>query len=149
MITDGISHAIQLAVAPVFMLTAIAGLISALATRLARIIDRARSLEERIHEGRLIDRPAVVATYLELRRLKVRGRVVNAAVGLLALAAMMIGATVLSLFLGETTTSQVSPLVSVTFLSGVVCFVLALCCFLVETLLASSTLQFRDQPPLE
>jgi hypothetical protein len=44
MITDGISHAIELAVAPVFMLTAIAGLIGALATRLGRIIDRARSL---------------------------------------------------------------------------------------------------------
>lgn len=147
MITDGISHAIELAVAPVFMLTAIAGLIGALATRLGRIIDRARSLEERIHEGRLVDQPAVEATYLELRRLKTRGRVVNASVGLLALAAMMIGATVLSLFLGETTDSRISPLVSVTFLSGVVCFVLALVCFLLETLLAGYTLQFRDQPP--
>lgn len=149
MITDGISHAIQLAVAPVFMLTAIAGLIGALATRLGRIIDRARGLEERIREGRLVDQPAVEATYLELRRLKVRGRVVNASVGLLALAAMMIGATVLSLFLGETTDSRISPLVSVTFLSGVVCFVLALVGFLLETLLAGYTLRFRDQPPLE
>jgi len=149
MITDGISHAIQLAVAPVFMLTAIAGLIGALATRLGRIIDRARGLEERIREGRLVDQPAVEATYLELRRLKVRGRVVNASVGLLALAAMMIGATVLSLFLGETTDSRISPLVSVTFLSGVVCFVLALVGFLLETLLAGYTLRFRDHPPLE
>ncbi|MCA3075102.1 MAG: DUF2721 domain-containing protein [Rhodocyclaceae bacterium] len=149
MITDGISHAIQLAVAPVFMLTAIAGLIGALATRLGRIIDRARNLEERIREGRLVDQPAVEATYLELRRLKVRGRVVNASVGLLALAAMMIGATVLSLFLGETTDSRISPLVSVTFLSGVVCFVLALVGFLLETLLAGYTLRFRDHPPLE
>ena len=93
--------------------------------------------------------PAVEATYLELRRLKVRGRVVNASVGLLALAAMMIGATVLSLFLGETTDSRISPLVSVTFLSGVVCFVLALVGFLLETLLAGYTLRFRDHPPLE
>jgi hypothetical protein len=147
MVTDGISHAIQLAVAPVFMLTAIAGLIGALATRLGRIIDRARGLEERIHEGRLVDQPAVEAIYLELRRLKVRGRVVNASVGLLALAAMMIGATVLSLFLGETTTSRVSPLVSLTFLAGVGCFVLALVGFLLETLLAGYTLRFRDQPP--
>ena len=149
MVTDGISHAIQLAVAPVFMLTAIAGLIGALATRLGRIIDRARGLEERIHEGRLVDQPAVEAIYLELRRLKVRGRVVNASVGLLALAAMMIGATVLSLFLGETTTSRVSPLVSLTFLAGVGCFVLALVGFLLETLLAGYTLRFRDQPPPE
>ena len=146
MITDGISHAIQLAVAPVFMLTAIGGLIGALATRLGRIIDRARSLEERIQEGQQVDQPTVEATYWELRRLKLRGKVVNASVGLLTLSAMMIGATVLSLFLGETTASRVSPLVSVTFLSGVICFVLALVCFLCETLLAGYTLKFREQP---
>lgn len=147
MVTDGISHAIQLAVAPVFMLTAIGGLIGALATRLGRIIDRARDLEERIHDGRQVDHRAIEATYWELRRLRLRGRVVNASVGLLALAAVMIGATVLSLFLGETTTSRVSPLVSVTFLSGVLCFVTALVFFLWETLLAGYTLQFREQPP--
>lgn len=147
MVTDGISHAIQLAVAPVFMLTAIGGLIGALATRLGRIIDRARDLEGRLREGRLVEPAAVEATYWELRRLKLRGRVVNASVGLLALSAMMIGATVLSLFLGETTASRVSPLVSVSFLSGVVCFVLALVGFLAETLLAGYTLQFRDRPP--
>ena len=79
--------------------------------------------------------------------MRLRGRVVNASVGLLALAAVMIGATVLSLFLGETTTSRVSPLVSVTFLSGVLCFVTALVFFLWETLLAGYTLQFREQPP--
>ncbi len=146
MVIDGVSNAIQLAVAPVFMLTAIGGLIGALATRLGRIIDRARDLEERIHEGRLVDQPAVEAIYWELGRLKLRGRVVNASVGLLTLSAMMIGATVLSLFLGETTASKVSPLVAICFLSGVVCFVLALVCFLWETLLAGYTLRFRERP---
>ena len=47
---DAISHSIQLAVAPVFMLTAVASLIGALATRLARIIDRARALEDKLDE---------------------------------------------------------------------------------------------------
>ena len=40
------SHAIQLAIAPVFLLTGIAGLLAVIANRLGRIIDRARSLEE-------------------------------------------------------------------------------------------------------
>ena len=42
-----ITHGIQLAVAPVFLLTAVAGMIGAVAGRLARIIDRARVVEDR------------------------------------------------------------------------------------------------------
>lgn len=40
-----ISHAIQMAVAPVFLLSGVAALIGVLTTRLSRIIDRARVLE--------------------------------------------------------------------------------------------------------
>jgi len=43
-----ISHGIQLAVAPVFLLTAVSTMIGTVAGRLARIIDRARLLEDRI-----------------------------------------------------------------------------------------------------
>ena len=45
--TDAITHGIQLAVAPVFLLTAVSGMIGAVAGRLARIIDRARLVENR------------------------------------------------------------------------------------------------------
>jgi Protein of unknown function (DUF2721) len=41
-----ITHGIQLAVAPVFLLTAVSGMIGAVAGRLARIIDRARRVED-------------------------------------------------------------------------------------------------------
>jgi len=40
-----IAHAIQLAIAPVFLLTGIAGLLGVMANRLARVIDRGRWLE--------------------------------------------------------------------------------------------------------
>jgi len=143
MVADTVQHAIQLAVAPVFMLTAIAGLIAALATRLARIIDRARDLEGRTLGGRAGDNDLV---YVELRRLKVRGRVVNGAVALLTLSAMLIGATVMALFLSETLTTGNAPLVATTFIAGVTCFVLALMCFFAETLLAGYTLKFKQRP---
>ena len=42
---DTVSHGIQLAVAPVFLLTAVSGMIAAVAGRLARIIDRARNVD--------------------------------------------------------------------------------------------------------
>src|ERR1700756_5752428 len=41
-----VTHVIQLAVAPVFLMTAIATLISALNVRLGRIVDGQRTLEE-------------------------------------------------------------------------------------------------------
>ena len=44
--TGGIAHAIQLAVAPVFLLTGIAALLAVMTNRLARVIDRARSIEQ-------------------------------------------------------------------------------------------------------
>ncbi len=40
-----IAHLIQLAIAPVFLLAGIAGLLNVLASRLARVVDRGRSLE--------------------------------------------------------------------------------------------------------
>ena len=43
---DDISHVIQLSIAPVFLLTAIAGFVNALLGRLARAIDRRRILDE-------------------------------------------------------------------------------------------------------
>ena len=42
-----VGHAIQLALAPVFLLTGIAGILNVMAGRLARIIDRGRQLTER------------------------------------------------------------------------------------------------------
>ena len=88
--SSAVAHGIQLAVAPVFMLSAVAALITALATRLSRIIDRARNIEERLAAGTV---PHEDAAYWELNRLRLRGRVVNWSVGLLVVCAMLIGAT--------------------------------------------------------
>ncbi len=136
---DAISHSIQLAVAPVFMLTAIAALLGALATRLARIIDRARTLEDRL-EADLIKHEAEI--YVELKLLRQRGRIVNSSMILLTLSATLIGATVIALFLVETIALRSSVVVPWTFLGGVVMFVCALLCFLGETLLAGKALDF-------
>ncbi len=136
---DAISHSIQLAVAPVFMLTAIAALLGALATRLARIIDRARTLEDRL-EAEVVKHETEI--YAELKLLRKRGRVVNSSMILLTLSATLIGATVIALFLVETIALRSSVVVPWTFLGGVVMFVSALLCFLGETLLAGKALNF-------
>lgn len=136
-----IVHAIQAAVAPVFMLTAVAGMIGALATRLSRIIDRARWIEERLDLQRFKNEEAA---YWELRRLRLRGSVVNWSIGLLVFCALFIGATVTGLFLEITMDAFRNDFVRWSFLGGILCFSLALICFLAETLLATHTLRFAN-----
>ncbi len=134
-----IVHGIQAAVPPVFMLTAVAAMIGALATRLSRIIDRARWIEERLDLHRFKNEGAA---YWELRRLGLRGSVVNWSIGLLVFCALFIGATVMGLFLEITMEAFRNDFVRWSFLGGILCFSLALICFLAETLLATHTLRF-------
>jgi len=136
-----VTHGIQLAVAPVFLLTAVAGMIGTVAGRLARIIDRARILEERIDAAPSSD--LMESSFTELRRLQKRGRLANLSIALLTFCAIFIGLTIVALFIGETTELQIFRLATISFLSGVVCFLLALLGFLTETLLATRVLKFR------
>jgi hypothetical protein len=142
-----VTHGIQLAVAPVFLLTAVAGMIGTVAGRLARIIDRARLLEDRIDAA-----PAgnpMTHAFAELGQLRLRGVLVNACIALLTFCAIFIGMTIMALFLGETTEMQIFRVATILFLSGVVCFVLALVGFLAETLIATRILKFDRNTPHE
>ena len=137
---DAISHGIQLAVAPVFLLTAVAGMIGVVANRLARIIDRARLVEAKLKEGE--QSPAQDAAWTELGELRFRGLLANGSIGLLTLCAFMIGGTIVLLFLGETIELPMLRLSIASFLSGLVCFMLALGCFFAETMIATRLLNF-------
>ena len=83
-----ITHGIQLAVAPVFLLTAVSGMIGAVAGRLARIIDRARVVEDRARANREPD--FLARAYRELAELRLRGRLANGCIGLLTFCAFLI-----------------------------------------------------------
>lgn len=140
-----VTHGIQLAVAPVFLLTAVSGMISAVAGRLARIIDRARFLEGRLESG-VIEQVRAARIYDELRRLRHRGWLVNGCLALLTFCAILIGTTIVLLFLGETSELPIFKIATVCFLAGVMCFLSALVCFLAETLLATHLLKFAELP---
>lgn len=139
-----ITHGIQLAVAPVFLLTAVAGMIGAVAGRLARIIDRARVVEDRSRgstDVQWLERAA-----RELNLLRLRGKLANGCIALLTTCALLIGLTIIVLFLGETSGIQISRWAIGSFLAGVVSFMAALLCFLAETFLATRILDFRVHP---
>jgi hypothetical protein len=139
--SSSITHSIQLAVAPVFLLTAVAGMIGAVAGRLARIIDRARVVEDCAHQS--VDAEFLERALLELGYLRARGRMVNGCIGLLTLCGFLIGLTIVSLFLGEITCFRGHTWALGSFLTGVVSFLLALVLFFVETVMATRLLNFN------
>ncbi|APW47532.1 DUF2721 domain-containing protein [Rhodoferax antarcticus] len=142
---QSVSHGIQLAVAPVFLLTAVAGMIGTAAGRLARIIDRARVLEAQVDKSPKSD--PMTLTFKELKLLRQRGALVNSCIALLTFCGIMIGLTIMALFLGETAEINVFRLASILFLLGVTLFLLALLCFFVETVMATRVLKFGHTSP--
>ena len=140
---DTVAHGIQLSIAPVFLLTAVSGMIGAVANRLARIIDRARFLESGIEAGlEAAVREKLFAELVDLRR---RGLLANASIALLTLCALSIGLTIIVLFLGEALNFQGLRISIVSFLAGVAFFLLALLCFLAETWIATRVLKFAQR----
>jgi hypothetical protein len=139
-----LSDSIQLAVAPVFLLTAVAGMIGALTQRLARVIDRARVIHKELLNETLKD--SIRISYdEELRSIAKRGRFINVSMVFLVLCAIMIGLTILELFFAETSSGKlmVSNFVLYTFVAGVAAFILALISLLIEVLIASYSIRWK------
>ena len=136
-----LSESIQLSVAPVFLLTAVAGMISALTQRIARVIDRSRDLQLEITKEKDLQQQNVLKIFHEeeLLNLSKRANLVNISMGLLVMCAIQIGLTILELFFAET----ISDYVLYTFIGGISCFVLALICLLYEVFIASYSVRMR------
>src|SRR3954469_11170356 len=93
-----ISHAIQLAIAPVFLLTGIASLLGVMATRLARVIDRARSLE---HDWAKLSEDGKTRARIELLSLEKRRRVCSWSINFCTLGALLVCLVIVTLFADE------------------------------------------------
>lgn len=131
-------HAIQLAVAPVFLLTGIATLISVLVNRLSRVIDRARLLEARHVPGE-----AGRADREELATLERRTRHTNRAITFAVSSALMVCGTIASLFLGAFFHVGIVPVAAAFFLAALAALIVALTSFLREVFVAVRTLRFQ------
>jgi hypothetical protein len=139
---SAVAQGIQLAIAPVFLLNAVAAMIGAVAGRLARIIDRARYVENLIEEE--LNEPKLQRLKEEFRLLRRRSDLVNGCIALLIVCAILIGSTIVLLFFGETLEIKFARTATVTFMVGVVSFLLALLCFFAETLLSSKILKLHN-----
>jgi hypothetical protein len=140
--TDGVvdvARAIQLALAPVFLLTGIAGMLNVMAGRLTRIIDRGRALTE----GGL----ASVATPGELRTLELRRHVVSVAITACTIAALLVCLVIPTLFAEVMLGAPLEWLIGILFTTSTLSLVVGLAYFLREVYLATSTIRIRISGP--
>ncbi len=138
-VLQGITHTIQLAVAPVFLLTALGTTLAVLTTRLGRIIDRARRVEARL-PGESGD--ARAASVEELRMLERRVRLVYVAITLGTAAALLVCLLIAVAFVGYLAGARVGPVMAVLFIAAMAAYVGALVCFLREVFQAIDTMRF-------
>ena len=135
---DAITNNIQLALAPVFLLTAVATLINAISTRLARTVDRMRAIQNAIYDGKIKDEGALKHMQLEANEAKMRGRLCTAAIFFDVLSGVFISLTVLELFFfqaGAVRSLQTSYVIW-TFVLGLISFMTSLSIVLAEVVYA-------------
>lgn len=134
-LTD-ISHVIQLAVAPVFLLTAIATLINALNTRLGRIVDRRRVVQERM---RACEPGEAAAAETEIANLQRRTRLIYFAIFCAVLSALLVCLVVAGAFLGALLGIDLARSVATVFIAAMLAMISGLSLFLREVYLAVRT----------
>lgn len=110
---EAIASVIQLAVAPVFLLAAVAGLLSVLSTRLGRIIDRARVIERRIPQAKREEQRALLRA--ETTTLWRRIAIINWAIRFCVTGALAVCCVIMALFVGEFVVFNISALIAVLF----------------------------------
>lgn len=133
-----IAQTIQLALAPVFVLVAIANIMNLLSTRLGRVVDRSRQLQDRHVATSGQDHDAVV---VEMRAIARRIHLITRAIFLLVLSGLAIGTTVAILFVEEITAISLPLLAAAFFLIAIALVMSALVLFLRETRVAANQLR--------
>lgn len=133
-----VSHVIQLAVAPVFLLSGVGAILAVLINRLGRIIDRYRVLENNganAGEG-------TVAT-LEMAILARRARLIHWAISLCTVGALFICIVIATLFIGSMLHVSMSQLIALMFIGAMLALIAGLLSFLREITLATGSIHVR------
>jgi hypothetical protein len=133
-----IAQTIQLALAPVFVLVAIGNILNLLSTRLSRVVDRWRHLEERHLATAGPEHDLVV---LEIRGIDRRIRLIGRAMRMLVIAGLAIGITVAILFLEEMVHLNLQLVAAGFFFVAIALLMWGLVLFLRETQVAAKQLR--------
>lgn len=138
-----IANAIDMALAPVFLLTAIAGMLGVMAGRLSRIIDRGRALTEHGLGEKLPDKDAVEE---ELHTLEKRRHFTSVAITACTIAALLVCLVITALFIEVMLNAPLKWVVGILFSGATLVLVIGLTYFLREVHLATTTIRIRKVP---
>ena len=128
-----ITHVIQLAVAPVFLLTAVGTMLAVLTNRLSRVVDRSRVVEDQLTA---LDGESLALARQELQVLARRIRLIYAAIALAVVCAIFVCLLIAAAFLGAFVSADLSRLLGALFVLAMMALVAALAVFLREIFLA-------------
>jgi hypothetical protein len=145
-VTDvsAVAHVIQLAVAPVFLLSGIGAMLAVMTSRLGRVIDRARVLEDRLDGAS----PGVQrAIHGELAALSRRASLVGRAITLCTMTALLVCTVIAVLFSSAFLHFDASYPVALLFIAAMLAFFLGLLWFLREIFIATATLRIGPPQP--
>jgi hypothetical protein len=135
-----IVHAIQLAIAPVFLLTGIAAMLGVMANRLARIIDRARALDQFWSE---LDEKAQLAGQVELSYLERRRHLASWSINFCTGAALLVCLVIVTLFVDGLFAKDLKWLAGALFICAMIGLICGLTIFLREVYLATHAGRFE------
>ena len=141
--TVAVGHAIQLSVAPVFLLSGIGAMLAVMTNRLARIVDRAREVEARLLGANAAD-SSLLAT--DLKTLSRRAKFINFAITLCTITALLVCAVVGAIFTGAFLAFDAAIAVAVLFVGAMTTFFAGLLCFLREISIATANLRIGPHP---
>ena len=132
-----IAHAIQLAIAPVFLLTGIASLLGVMANRLARVIDRGRALEQ---SWAGFDERMRAAVRGEMGLLERRRVLASWSINCCTAAALLVCLVIAVLFVEELATTNLRWLAGSLFILAMLAVIGGLSSFLREVYLATHSI---------
>lgn len=141
-VVSDVAHIIQLALAPVFLLTGVGAFLNVCTGRLARIVDRARVITPRIarstgqEHDRLLD---------ELRILDRRMGVVDTAILLSVVSACLVCLVVVLLFASEVVDASFGRTIALLFIASMLCQALAFATFIVEIRLSARAIRISKE----
>ncbi len=133
-----VAHAIQLSVAPVFVLTGIGALLTVMTNRLARVIDRARALESRLET---VETGADAEIRVMLKTLAYRAKLIGRAIYLCTTTALLVCTVIALLFVGTFLGLDPAIPVALLFIAAMIALVAGLLWFLREIYVATSSLR--------
>lgn len=137
---DTIAASIQLAIAPVFLLTGIGSILGVLAARLGRITDRARKLESEI-PGYPGERRRIAVR--DLAALDRRMAAAHWSIALCTCSALLVCIVIAVLFIGEFVSMRGTAIVPLLFIAAMALLIVGLTLFLHEVQIALRSVRIR------